>query len=198
VPALDSALSNLASFVQSFTVELRSRGGSAVGSGVVWRPEGFVVTNAHVATDRRLTVHLPGGERTVSGRVVARDVKRDLAVVEVEASALATAPLGDPSLLRPGALVLALGHPWGIANALSLGVVHSVLKAPSGDPRWIVADVALAPGNSGGPLVDASGRVVGVNAMIVNGLGTAIPANVVDDFFREVIPGASRVSDWAA
>jgi serine protease Do len=197
VPALDSALSNLASLVQSFTVELRSRGGSAVGSGVVWRPEGFVVTNAHVATDRRLTVHL-AGERTVRGRVVARDAQRDLAVVEVEASALSTAPLGDPSLLRPGALVLALGHPWGISNALSLGVVHSVLRTPAGDPRWIVADVALAPGNSGGPLVDASGRVVGVNAMIVNGLGTAIPSNVVDDFFREVIPGAARVSDWAA
>jgi serine protease Do len=197
VPALDSALSSLATLVQSYTVQLRSRGGSAVGSGVVWGSDGLVVTNAHVATEPRLTVHF-AGERTGAGRVVARDPKRDLAIVQVEADGLPTAPLGDPGLLRPGALVLALGHPWGIANALSLGVVHSVLRTPGGDPRWIVADVRLAPGNSGGPLVDASGRVVGVNAMIVNGLGTAIPSNVVDTFFREAIPGASRVSDWAA
>ncbi len=97
--------------------------------------------------------------------------------------------LGDPAALRPGDLVLALGHPLGVPGALSVGVLHSAFDPPDGDdPRaWIRADVRLAPGNSGGPLVDASGRVIGINTMIAHGLALAIPTPVVEHFVADFV-----------
>lgn len=109
-------------------------------------------------------------------------------------------PLGHPAELRAGSIVLALGHPWGVPHALSLGVVHAVSRDRRGQPRHIAADVRLAPGNSGGPLVDATGRVVGINAMIVGGLGVAIPVNVVARVIQQA--GAQKLLpyqvSWAA
>jgi serine protease Do len=92
---------------------------------------------------------------------------------------------GDSESLRPGELVIAIGNPLGFAGALSTGVVHSIGPLPGmGNQRWIRADVRLAPGNSGGPLANAEGRVVGINTAIVNGLGVAVPAHTALDFLR--------------
>jgi serine protease Do len=88
-----------------------------------------------------------------------------------------------------GELVIALGHPLGVANAAALGVVH---RAPTGAPGpagWLHADIRLAPGNSGGPLADAAGRVAGINAMIAGGLGIAVPTHVIEQFVHEVLAG---------
>ena len=94
----------------------------------------------------------------------------------------------DADSLRAGELVFASGHPLGVKDALAMGVVHGVVRDPrSGSARWIVADVSLAPGNSGGPLVDAEGKLVGINSMVVNGLGAAIPATVVARFVDRVL-----------
>jgi serine protease Do len=90
--------------------------------------------------------------------------------------------LRDPDSLRTGELVFAHGHPLGIKDSLAMGVLHAVTRDRSGSARWIVADVRLAPGNSGGPLVDAEGRLVGINSMVVNGLGVAVPASLVQRF----------------
>lgn len=184
---LGDALSGLAALVSAYTVEIstgrRRDGGS--GSGVVWRSHGVIVTNAHVARDEPLSVTLADG-RELAARLMARDEEHDLALLLVAATGLLAAPSGDPTRLRPGSVVLALGNPWGVAKALSLGVVHTVTVGRGGLPRWIAADVRLAPGNSGGPLVDSTGRVVGINAAIVNGLGAAIPSNVVERFVRVV------------
>lgn len=190
-PALAMAgeLDGLAALVRRFTVEIASRNGTAAGSGVVWHPDGLIVTNAHVAREPRPRVAFADGV-TVEGRVVARDPARDLALVSVEGSALPTATVGDAESLRAGSLVLAFGHPLGVAHALSLGVVHTVTTV-RGTPRWIAADVRLAPGNSGGPLVDTQGRVVGINAMIVGGLGLAIPTSVVRAFLRDAARGGA-------
>lgn len=199
-PALDDELAGLALLVRAFTVQVSSRGRQGGnGSGIVWRHDGLIVTNAHVARGDHLTVTFADG-RTVEPRMVARDPRHDLAALIVDAGELMAASIGEPSDLRPGSVVLALGHPWGIANALSLGVVHGVTRGRSGNPKWIAADVNLAPGNSGGPLVDATGRVVGVNAAIVNGLGAAIPSNVVERFVRQVEEqnGVRRPSALAA
>lgn len=195
---LDRELEGLAALVRGFTVEVTSPRRMGRGSGVVWHRDGVIVTNAHVVSGRQLEVTLPD-ERTVSARVVARDAGRDLALLRVDAEDLRAAPAGDPESLRPGSLVFAVGHPWGIHNAVSLGVVHSV-TTERGMPRWIAADVRLAPGNSGGPLVDTSGRVVGINAMIVGGLGVAIPTNVVHSFVRKVVAAGvlTLTSAWAA
>jgi serine protease Do len=184
--SLTLEVSSLADLVRGFTVELAAgaRRGAHAGSGVIWHGDGLVVTNAHVARRDEYLVTLAGGDR-IEAPVIARDRERDLAALALPLQGLPSAPTGNARALRTGSLVLALGHPWGVSNALSLGVVHHVVPGRDGSPRWIAADVQLAPGNSGGPLVDATGRVVGLNAMIVGGLGTAIPVNVVTAFLRE-------------
>lgn len=180
-------LEGLASLVRSFTVEIQSRGRggrTGQGSGVVWHSDGLIVTNAHVARERKLAVAF--GETLVEAECVARDERRDLALVHVGAEGLVAATAGDANLVKAGSLVMALGHPLGVQNAMSLGVVHAVTHE-HGHPRFIAADVALAPGNSGGPLVDVNGRVIGINAMVMGGLGVAIASNVVRRFVGEVV-----------
>jgi serine protease Do len=128
--------------------------------------------------------------RHLQARVVSRDPRRDLATLRIAAAGLDAAGLtaitpGDSDSLRPGELVIAIGNPLGFAGALSTGVIHSIGKLPGmGSQNWIRAAVQLAPGNSGGPLADAQGRVVGINTAIVNGLGVAVPGNAALDFLR--------------
>jgi serine protease Do len=195
---MDQDLSGLARLVTTWTVEITCRDGEGRGSGVIWHPDGLLATNAHVVTAPRHIVRLADG-RELEGRVLVRDERRDVALLDVEMP-LPTLPIGDPGALRPGSLVLALGHPWGVTNALSMGVVHAVSRDRRGAPRYIAADVRLAPGNSGGPLVDAAGRVIGMNAMIVGGLGVAIPVNVIGRVVRDAIAAGAipQHLDWAA
>ncbi len=157
-------------------VQVFSNGHRGGGSGVVWDAEGVVVTNAHVARSDQARVELWDG-RQVDGRVTSRDPRRDLAVLRIPAGGLEPVPHGDSDALRPGELVIAVGSPLGFSGALSTGVVHSIGALPGmGRQSWIRAAVRLAPGNSGGPLADAEGRVVGINTAIVNGLGVAVPS----------------------
>ena len=151
------------------------------GAGVVWRSDGLIVTNAHVARGPRVRVELSDG-RAWEGEVTARDDQRDLAAVRVSGDVLPAAEPADPSRLRAGQIVLAVGSPLGIVGALAVGVLHGAPRTGS-DP-WVRADVRLLPGNSGGPLADTSGRVIGINSMVVNGLGHAVPVAAVDRFLR--------------
>ena len=182
---VDADLHGLASLVRGWTVEVTGRDGVGHGGGVVWHPRGLIVTNAHVVGDAPRTRLRLGDGREAAARVVVRDDRRDVALLEADVESLPEMPLGNPATLRPGSIVLALGHPWGVTHALAMGVVHAVARDRQGAPRHIAADLRLAPGNSGGPLVDAGGRVVGINAMIVGGLGVAIPVNVVGRVIRE-------------
>lgn len=160
----------------------RERGGG--GSGVVWSADGLILTNAHVARTPAARVELWDG-RCFDARVVARDPRRDLTVLRISADGLEAAMPGDSASLRPGELVMAIGNPLGFIGALSTGVVHSIGPLPGmGHERWILADVRLAPGNSGGPLANAQGQVVGINTAIVNGLGVAAPVSTAMDFLR--------------
>ena len=147
------------------------------GSGIIWSSSGLIVTNAHVARAAEAEVELWDGRR-FPARVETRDARRDLATLRIAASGLEAVTAGDSAALRPGELVIAVGNPLGFAGALSTGIVHS-----SGE-RWIHADVQLAPGNSGGPLANAHGHVVGINTAIVNGLGAAVPSKVALDFLE--------------
>ena len=170
-------MASLAAALRRSTVEVRDDGRGA-GSGIIWH-HGLIVTNAHVARADRATIVLWDG-RALDGVVTARDPRRDLAAIAIDdpGASLPVAALGHPTDLRTGDLVVALGNPLGVAGALALGVVHTV-EARGGAPRWIRADIRLAPGNSGGPLADARGRVVGVNTLIANGLGVAVPSTTV-------------------
>jgi serine protease Do len=186
--ALAASAAAVAGALRAVTVAVRADRlgrGAAGGSGLVWTADGTVVTNAHVVRGDRAAVHTADGRR-LDARVVRRDDARDLAELRVGARDLAAADVGDSDALRPGEVVLALGHPLGVPNALSMGIVHSVGPHPTRLPgdrrRWVQADVRLAPGNSGGPLADARGRVVGVNSMIVAGLALAVPSRAVARF----------------
>ena len=149
------------------------------GSGVIWSPDGNIVTNAHVAdgaTSDAVQVELWDGRR-LQGKIVQRDRRRDLAVLRVEASGLPVATPGDSDALRVGELVIAVGNPLGFIGAASTGVVYGSDKG-----SWIVSQLRLAPGNSGGPLANARGEVVGINTMIAGGLAYAIPSQSVMQF----------------
>jgi serine protease Do len=148
----------------------------------VWSEEGTIVTNAHVVGGGPTRVRLWDG-REFAARVASRDVRRDLLALRIEASGLPAAAIADSSLVRPGQLVIAIGNPLGFIGALTTGVVHAVGPIPGvGSESWVQAGVRLAPGNSGGPLGDARGRVIGVNTMVAGRLGLAVPSNLVRDF----------------
>jgi serine protease Do len=124
--------------------------------------------------------------RAFDAEVGSEDSRRDLAALRIPTRGLPAATAGDSNALRPGELVLAVGNPLGFIGALTTGVVHA--QGPLrglGRQSWVQAAVRLAPGNSGGPLADAQGRVIGINTMVVSGgLALAIPSNAVADFLK--------------
>ena len=172
------------------TVQVHAGRARGSGSGVIWNPDGLIVTNAHVARGERAQVELWDG-RTFEADTIARDARRDLASLRIGARALPAAIPGDSSALRPGELVVAVGNPLGFIGALTTGVVHALGPLDGlGRRTWVQAAVRLAPGNSGGPLADAQGRVIGLNTMIAaGGLALAIPSNAVAEFVRRGTSG---------
>jgi serine protease Do len=158
------------------------------GAGVIWHSDGLVVTNAHCIRQREVGIRTASGE-LLDAEIVAHERELDLALLEIPRLRGRSPILADVESLRAGEVLIAYGHPLGVRGALALGVLHAVVPDPrSGAPRWICADIRLAPGNSGGPLVDAAGRIVGINTMIVGGLGLAIPTPVIQRFVARVRP----------
>ena len=169
--------------VRRFTV-LVQPGVRGSGSGVLWSSDGLIVTNNHVARAPRAKVTLWDG-REFEAEVTARDQRRDLAALRISAADLAVASDRDSWHLRAGEIVLAVGNPLGFLGALTTGVIHAVgpLRGLGSRP-WVQSDVRLAPGNSGGPLSDVEGRVVGINSMVAGRLALAIPSNEVRRFLE--------------
>jgi serine protease Do len=157
-------------------------GGRGSGSGVIWFSDGTIVTNAHVARGSNTQVQLWDG-REFDATVAARDPRHDLAALRIGANSLPAAYPADSSQLRPGELAIAIGNPMGFVGALTTGVIHAIGPLRGLGPQtWVQASVRLAPGNSGGPLADAHGHVIGINTMVAGRLALAIPSNAVLDF----------------
>lgn len=183
--AASSNLNGLAELLHEAVVEVRS-GDVGSGTGIIWGGAGLVVTNAHCVR-RRSSLEVDAGGKWREARALAYHPQHDLALIAAPSVSGPMLELRDPESLRTGELVFAHGHPLGMRDALAMGVIHTVARDHARSTRWVVADVRLAPGNSGGPLVDAEGRLVGINSMVVNGLGVAIPSTLVQQFVERAL-----------
>jgi serine protease Do len=159
------------------------------GAGIVWDANGLILTNNHVV-GRHTPIVLLQDDREYESQLVARDPDVDLALLSIDAADLT--PLRPASVLpRVGEMVFAFGHPWGQRNTVTRGIVSALVSAQNrrGEKLPIVrSDASLAPGNSGGPLVNAKGEVVGINAMIVGGdQSVSIAASVATEFVRKAM-----------
>jgi S1-C subfamily serine protease len=187
--AVVSVVEKLGPAVVSLNIEAGSRRGFGPrhggGSGVLFTPDGYLLTNAHVAgAARKIEVTLGDGESR-QGRLVGQDRLTDLAVVSIEGTHLPAAELGDSNALRVGQLAIAIGNPLGFSSTVSTGVISALgrtMRTQGGRPmeNVIQSDVPLNPGNSGGPLCDSRGRVIGINTAIIlgaQGLSFSVPSS---------------------
>jgi len=210
------SLASTAERVQRSLVVVQN-GHQGAGAGVIWRSTGYIVTNYHVVAQPRgffggrhrsgnsrvstgaFSVTLPDG-RAVPAQLVAEQPELDLALLKVDERDLQPAPVADSRELRVGQMVLAVGHPWGQKGVVTAGIISGLstahTQAADGSHRSVPivrSDVTLAPGNSGGPLVNATGGVVGINTMVVGGdLGVAIPSHVVESFVQSILDRGSE------
>lgn len=179
-----------------------TRGGS--GSGVLLTPDGYALTNSHVANGRtKLTAVTEEGDR-LDAELVGDDPLTDLALVRLAARDLPFAELGDSDGLRVGQLVIAMGNPLGFRSTVSTGVVSATGRAMRGVGGRLIENIIqhtapLNPGNSGGPLVDTRGRVVGVNTAIIamaQGLGFSVPSNTAHWVVGELLAHGEVRRRW--
>ncbi len=156
------------------------------GSGFIVAPEGYILTNAHVVADAsEVTVRLTD-RREFTAKVVGADRRTDVAVIKIDGKDLPTVRIGDPSKLRPGEWVIAIGSPFGFDNSVTAGIVSALSRSvpDSQYTPFIQTDAAVNPGNSGGPLFNMAGEVVGMNSQIYSrtggymGISFAIPIDI--------------------
>ena len=178
-------------------------GADGTGSGVIFDPSGWILTNRHVVEDAAsLTVALSDG-RTFTGEVYGIDTFTDLAIIKVDGTDLPAAPIGTSRDLSPGQLAIAIGNPLGYENTVTTGIVSGLgrminasdanqTNAPETLRNLIQTDAAINPGNSGGPLVNSAGQVIGINTAVsttAQGLGFAIPIDIAKPIIAQALAG---------
>jgi serine protease Do len=189
VDAFSEASNSVVNSVRDSLVIVKGQRHGA-GAGIVWNSDGIILSNSHVVNGRDPQVLLPDG-RQLPALLIARDNELDLALLSVDCSSLPAAQLAPPGSLKIGMLVFAIGHPWGQRGYVTAGVLSSIAELQTRNGRKLPVlrtDAALAPGNSGGPLVNARGAVLGINTMIVGGdQGVAIPIGLIREFSSQVL-----------
>jgi serine protease Do len=188
-------------FFRRFIPDLPERGvpppgqAQGVGSGFIISQDGYILTNAHVVSGaNQVTVRLADAKREFKAKVVGADERTDVALIKVDATGLPVATLGKSENLEPGQWVAAIGSPFGFANTITAGIVSATQRALPAETYvpFIQTDVAVNPGNSGGPLINLAGEVVGINSMIYSrtggymGVSFAIPIEAALDVARQL------------
>ncbi|MEW5994969.1 MAG: trypsin-like peptidase domain-containing protein [Candidatus Zixiibacteriota bacterium] len=188
---------------------------AVIGSGVIFHPDGYVVTNYHVAGKAERIICTLSDKEQVTAEFVGGDPLTDIAVIKLNldqhSGPLPAAELGDSDSLQVGQFVLAMGSPLSLSRSMSAGVVSTKdryfspdVRLPSGERTgrynlWIQTDAAINPGNSGGPLVDLSGRVIGINSratLFANNIGFAIPINIVKEVVKAILTDGKVTRSW--
>lgn len=185
---------------QEWLQKLQSEGGGGggLGSGMIIRPDGYIITNAHVVGDSTtVSVKLNDDREFKKARVIGRDERTDIAVVKVDATNLPTVKLGDSSAVHVGDWAIAVGNPYGLTHTVTVGVISAKAREVPLNRRspgdYLQTDASINPGNSGGPLCDIQGRVIGVNNAIYSqsggnvGIGFAIPIDTAKDIAERLI-----------
>jgi len=164
-------------------------------SGFIVSEDGYIITSAHVARAATIVTVKLTDRREFPARVVGADSVSDIAVLKIDATRLPVVRFGDPSRVEPGQWVVAIGSPFGFENSVTVGVVSGIARAlPDSDySSFIQTDVALNPGNSGGPLFNLDGEVIGINSQIISrnggymGMSFATPIDVVREIEKQLI-----------
>ncbi len=195
------------------TGELKKQ--AVIGSGVIFHPDGYVVTNYHVAGKAERIICTLNDKEIVSARYVGGDPATDIAVLKLlldeYKGKISVAEFGDSDSLQVGQYVMAMGSPLSLSRTVSFGVIStrdryfsSDVRLPTGESTgqynlWIQTDAAINPGNSGGPLVDLEGRIVGINSratMFANNIGFAIPINIVKEVTEAILKQGEVQRSW--
>lgn len=193
---LSAEMVGVVSAVRHSLVQI-TNGSMGAGAGIIWQGDGLIITNAHVVRRTSLTVTLPDG-RILPAKILAHDAKSDIAALQVNVEHLPAAAIGDSRQLAPGQWVFAVGHPWGVTGAATAGVVigqgRDLPEMRDSGREWLMVSLRLRPGNSGGPLVNATGQVVGINTIMTGPeVGGAVPVQLVKDFlYNKVHPERLR------
>lgn len=192
-------------FGDSFGGQTRDRMESSLGSGVIVDTKGYIITNNHVTTGAdQISVVLNDGKK-LEAKVVGTDPDSDIAVLKVDSSKLPAITIGDSSVLRVGDVVLAIGNPFGVGQTVTMGIVSATGRNQLGITNFenfIQTDAAINPGNSGGALIDAHGRLVGINTAIFSksggsqGIGFAIPVDMVRGIMKQLVENGKVSRGW--
>jgi serine protease Do len=179
--------------------QARTRKEESLGSGVIVSPDGYILTANHVVADAdEIKVAINSGKKELTAKVIGRDKLTDVAVLKIDAKNLAAITLADSDQLEVGDVVLAIGNPFGVGQTVTMGIVSALGRSGfgfNGYENFIQTDAAINQGNSGGPLVDAEGRLVGINTAIISpsggnaGIGFAVPINLARHVMERLISG---------
>mgnify|MGYP001815963024 FL=1 len=185
--------------------QTRERMENSLGSGVIVDSKGYIVTNNHVIADAdQINVVLNDGKK-LEARVVGTDPDSDIAVLKVDSNKLPAITVGDSSNMRVGDVVLAIGNPFGVGQTVTMGIVSATGRNQLGITNFenfIQTDAAINPGNSGGALIDAHGRLVGINTAIFSktggsqGIGFAIPVDMVRGIMKQLVETGKVSRGW--
>jgi len=184
---------------------MRRKREESLGSGVIVRPDGYILTNEHVIAGASYVKVGMSDHRDFEARVIGTDPKTDIALLKVNATGLPTVPLGDSSQMRPGDFVLAIGDPFGLSQTVTMGIVSAVGRGNLGIEDYedfIQTDAAINPGNSGGALINANGQLIGINTALLSGaggfegVGFAIPVNMAHMVMDRILQSGHVIRAW--